>query len=173
MAYIRREELRIYAEQNFEQGQRLEALARVAAQVVTVFLSHSHYDPTLIRWAKTVLLNHRVAVYIDREDGTLPRITSSVTANAIRNRILSCQKFVMVASEQALDSHWIAWELGFADGIRASQSMAILPVREHYGEWQGTEYVGLYPTIQNEGNFWWVIAPDGSRLNYLGEWLTS
>lgn len=118
----------------------------------TVFLSHSHEDADIVDSAISFLLTIGVLVYVDWLDPTMPRITSGETATTIKNRIVQCQKFVVLLSESSKNSKWVPWELGFADGKKNNSDIAILPIKRNSytkdSEFAGLEYMELYQQIQ-------------------------
>jgi len=82
----------------------------------------------------------------------------------------------MLASDKGRESKWVPWELGFADGKKDPSSIAILPVQETDGDWKGSEYIGLYPTIQEfVDEDWRVVEPGASVLmaTTLKDWLAT
>ncbi len=170
LAYTTREILQQFTKGHYKQAIEGKAYAKSYAKVV-VFLSHSHYDRELIEMAEQLLTINGSSVYIDHRDPELHDPPSSYTALKIREKIKSCQKFVMVASDNARASKWVPWELGYADGMKEAKDIAILPVQETSGSWKGTEYVGLYPTIEFGGVYWWVCTPVGNQKTDLENWL--
>lgn len=170
MTYITRSQFREYATKNRQVSKFAEAASKYLADVV-VFLSHSHKDSELIDFATVLLTSQGVKVYIDRSDQNLPENTSPETANFLKEKIRSCQKLVMVASDNAINiSRWVPWELGFADGLNRNDRIAIIPVTEISG-WKGTEYVAIYPTIELAGADWSVWSPERKQFTKLSEWL--
>jgi len=59
--------------------------------------------------------NYNVKAYIDSRDPSLPRITSAATAQTIKQRIEKCDRFILLATNGAIESKWCNWELGFGD----------------------------------------------------------
>lgn len=117
----------------------------------TVFLSHSHKDADIIESAIAFLLSVGVLVYVDWLDPTMPQTTSGETATKVKNKIVECQKFVVLLSENSKDSKWVPWELGYADGEKANQDIAIMPIKRSFytsdAEFNGLEYMHLYRRI--------------------------
>jgi hypothetical protein len=102
----------------------------------------------------------------------MPRITSARTADFLKTRIRLCDKFVLLATTNARNSKWVPWELGFADEAKGMQHVAILPVADSNGKWEGNEYMGLYQRIllSDQGNP--AIFPAGSGTgSHLGSFL--
>ena len=140
-----------------------------------VFLSHSHKDKELLETAVALINSQGARVYVDHEDFTLTDLSMPLVAYFLRKKIEECSKFILLASDKATgQSRWVPWELGFADGRKKFEDIAVLPVQERSGEWQGSEYIGLYSHIEE----WWtdrwkVIPPDKIYGDSLGEWLLS
>ena len=179
MAYFTKKSLQSYAsihrlDQNAARNIRKAATDPAR---IKVFLSHSHLDiadadSEDVAAARIVLANHGVDVYVDSEDPTMPRITSARTADFLKTRIRHCDKFVLLATTNARNSKWVPWELGFADEAKGMQHVAILPVADSNGRWEGNEYMGLYQRIllSDQGNP--AIFPAGSGTgSHLGSFL--
>jgi hypothetical protein len=175
VAYITEGELRAYAG-GFTTNQRMmtkaAAATRTAATVTTVFLSHSHQDAELVESAVLFLASRGVAVYVDWKDPTMPRVTSPETAARIKERIGSCKKFVLLGTNNAVNSRWIPWELGVADTRTGMSDIAIMPVVPQFRQWDGHEYVGIYSRMETADDGRWAVFPAGqNRGMYLENWL--
>ena len=143
-----------------------------ALATVKVFLAHSHVETDLIESAKRLLEAKGASVYVDTEDTEMPGSTSSETASKLKDRIRRFDRFVLLASERSLASRWVPWELGFADASKGIEKVAILPFTDQSGTWKGTEYVGLYSTIQPaDGGEVGVFEPGQSKGKLLSTWL--
>jgi hypothetical protein len=58
-----------------------------------------------------------------------------------------CKALLYAFSENASNSKWMPWELGYFDGIKGT--VAVLPIaRTAKYSFQGSEYLGLYYYIQ-------------------------
>lgn len=120
---------------------------------ITVFLSHKHTDLEEIEEAIGVielLEDLGVKVYIDSMDNIMPDQTSGETAARIKEVIKYCDKFILLATDKAIESYWCNWELGIGDVHKFQKNIAILPVKEK-GEYdfkyKGNEYMQIYPHI--------------------------
>ena len=83
----------------------------------------------------------------------MPEVTSAETASRIKEKIRSCDKFILLATEAAISSKWCNWELGYSDGCKFKKDIALFPMRSSDGRFSGSEYMRLYPTIAfYEGN---------------------
>lgn len=139
----------------------------------SIFLSHSHYDRAIIEESKIFFENLGVSIYVDWADETMPERTNRVTANKIKNQIISIDdKFVLLATNNALASKWCNWEVGIADPFKLPKNkMALLPIAENDGSWLGNEYLQLYPRIEKDilGNYY-IYYPEGGS-DTLTTWL--
>ena len=91
-----------------------------------------------------------VKVYIDSQDPTMPSETSGETAKQIKERIEKCNKFILLATNGAIESKWCNWELGFGDAKKYKRNIALFPIKAK-GEsdylYKGNEYMEIYPYI--------------------------
>ncbi len=139
----------------------------------TVFLSHSHHDEDLIESARKILSEYGADIYIDWKDPTMPEITSPETAQLIKDKIRNCHKFIMLASNNALDSRWVPWELGYADMSKGMENIAVFPVAGVYGGWNGSEYIAIYPKIEITVQADLAVYEYGSNTGpLLSRWLS-
>ena len=117
----------------------------------TVFISHKHDDLEDLRGVLGFLeKNFNVKVYIDSQDPSMPKITSAKTATNIKNRILKCDKFILLATNGAIESKWCNWELGFGDAHKFKEHIALFPMKPKGSfdyEYKGSEYMAICPYI--------------------------
>lgn len=124
----------------------------------TVFISHRHDDlEDLSGLIGFLEQNYNVKAYIDSKDSSMPSVTSGATASKIKERIRQCNKFILLATDGAVESKWCNWELGYGDSQKfSSKDIAILPLkRKGYSDssYKGNEYMQIYPYISfYEGN---------------------
>lgn len=123
-----------------------------AQEKIPVFISHKHDDLEELKGLIGFLESeYNVKAYIDSRDGSMPLKTSGETALKIKERIMQCKKFILLATDAAIESKWCNWELGFGDTHKfKSNSIALFPVKERYSsdeEFKGNEYMGIYPYI--------------------------
>ena len=89
---------------------------------VPVFISHKHDDLDDLKGIIGFLeKNFNVIAYIDSRDLSMPKITSGETAEKIKDRIKKCKRFILLATDGAVESKWCNWELGFADAIKGKK----------------------------------------------------
>lgn len=139
----------------------------------SVFLSHSHADRDLVEATRNFLAAAGVLVYVDWLDPQMPEVTSPVTAKSLQRKIAENAKFVLLATSKSLASRWVPWELGYADGIKEPNVIAVLPVVERIDE-KPSEYLGIYNRIEvigtTGGGF--VYRPgETNPFRTLADWL--
>lgn len=109
----------------------ISELSQYSTGSVTVFISHKHDELEELKGIIGFLQkNYNVKVYIDSQDPKLPRITSAKTAVEIKSRIQKCDKFILLATNAAVESKWCNWELGYGDALKyENNDIAILPMK--------------------------------------------
>ena len=117
----------------------------------TVFISHKHDDLEDLKGLLGFLqLTYGVKVYIDSQDPTMPKVTSAETAINIKERIRECDKFILLATNGAVESKWCNWELGYGDAQKYKNHIALFPMKPkgaHSSDYKGYEYMEIYPYI--------------------------
>lgn len=167
--------------QLFQQGQfRSFAVSQVAgAQApimgnvrfseakTTVFISHKHDDLDDLKGVLGFLeQTYNIKVYIDSQDPSMPRITSAETAENIKQRIKQCHKFILLATNNAIESKWCNWELGYGDAHRYKDNIALFPMKPSGAydfQYKGSEYLQIYPYITYSDG--WKISSNGTRIS--------
>ena len=141
---------------------------------VTMFLSHSHKDKELAKGLKNHLSSFGVNIYIDIEDSDMPGSTSRETAERIKGVISSLHYFLILATRNAMDSKWVPWEIGVADGKKPYDKILVVPVVDPTGKFHGSEYLQLYKRIDtaSDGNSI-IFEPNKSSGIYVKNWLSS
>ena len=118
-----------------------------------VFLSHKHSDLDKIGgvidfFEKT----YGVKCYIYANDKNMPSTTNRKTAEILKDTIKKADKFILIATEDAISSKWCNWELGLGDAFKYdSQEIAIFFFKNSETdeqEYNGNEYMSLYPYIE-------------------------
>ena len=118
-----------------------------------IFLSHKHDELDSLEGAISFLKNFGVDVYVDWLDGGMPKKTSGLTAVRLKNKIRSSDKFILLATEGAINSKWCNWELGLGDAAKYIENIAILPIKKDYSDFSGSEYLEIYPYIYNINSY--------------------
>jgi len=120
-------------------------------KVTTVFLSHKHDELAELKNTIGFLQKeYGVKVYIDSGDSTMPSKTSGKTAETLKLRIKQCKKFILLATNEAINSKWCNWELGYGDAHKFSANIALFPMKpkgKYDYEYSGNEYLSIYPYI--------------------------
>src|SRR3977135_2965019 len=102
----------------------------------------------------------------------MPNETSPETAVRLKGKIDLCDRFLLLATENAINSKWVPWELGYADKAKGIENVAVIPIADPHGHWPGSEYLRLYPTVQiTTDNDLAVFQPDAPRGRYLRTWV--
>ena len=89
-------------------------------------------------------------VYVDWiDDAQLNRRhVTSKTADVLRRRMRASESMIFATSDSSPNSKWMPWELGYFDGLRQGR-IAVLPLVEtRTDNFQGQEYLGLYPVVE-------------------------
>lgn len=111
----------------------------------TIFISHSHKDRDLINGLINYLSQYSTcSLYVDWQDSLLPRETSAETARAVKHMISRLDKFIVLATVNALESRWVPWELGVADATKDFNDILVVPVDDDTGRFVGNEYIAAY-----------------------------
>ncbi|KPY89133.1 toll/interleukin-1 receptor domain-containing protein [Pseudomonas syringae pv. tagetis] len=113
----------------------------------TAFLSHSHTDAVLALGLQELLKKAGWDVYIDWQDRTMPETPDAETAFNIKVAIVQADWFLLLATQHSTASRWCPWEIGFADGRKAHDRIAIVPTQDNQGNFYGNEYLNLYNKI--------------------------
>jgi hypothetical protein len=127
-----------------------------------IFLSHSSSDAELVAGLKLEIEDLGFSVYVDWIDD--PKLSRShvtkETALVLQARMKQCKSLIYAFSENASNSKWMPWELGYFDGIRKG-TVAVLPIsKSNRSDFKGTEYLGLYYYIQ-------IATVQGTNSNAL------
>ncbi len=149
-----------------------EAAARDRRTGHDIFLSHNHLDKLAVLGLKAYLEFQEYSVYVDSEsDPQLdPRRTTARTVDVVRRRLRSCRSILYATSENAVDSKWMAWELGLGDGL--DKKVAVVPITGLAGSLATREFLLVYPEAQygSHGQPLWLRHPDG-RFQAFTTWL--
>lgn len=142
-----------------------------------IFLSHSSIDAGLVVGLKLELEDLGYSVYVDWiEDPKISRSNvTRDTALLLQTRMKQCKALIYAFSENATNSKWMPWELGYFDGIKGTA--AVLPIsRTSKSSFQGAEYLGIYYYIQidkisgtNNPALW--VHETSSKYTLFSNWL--
>lgn len=125
----------------------------------TAFLCHSHRDNELAEGLQALLAEQGVELYIDWKDASMPPQPTRETAARIQNQIRTCDWFLFLATANSMASRWCPWELGYADGEKQPERIAVVPTSDSTTT-HGNEYMQLYRRIDvtSAGQLLWVPA---------------
>lgn len=147
---------------------RSAAVIAKRASQLTAFLCHSHVDRDLAKGLQTLLREHGLDLYIDWQDSTMPSTPNAETAAKLRQRIVGCDYFLFLATSNSMSSRWCPWELGYADGKKANDKIAIVPTSDGYTT-HGSEYLGLYRHIDKGTNgVYGIFSPGATQGRSVG-----
>lgn len=117
----------------------------------TIFLSHKHSDLEDLKDIIGFLRRqYDVDIYIDSMDANMPKKTCGETALRIKNIIQKSDRFILLATDAAIESKWCNWELGFGDALKYRDKIALFPIKEagsYDFQYKGNEYMQIYPFI--------------------------
>ena len=117
----------------------------------TVFISHKHDDLDLEELKGVIGMlekEYNVVPYIDSMDSKMPEHTCAETAKRLKQVIEFCDKFILLATNNAIESYWCNWEVGIGDVHKYKQNIAILPMQDVGKSYKGNEYLKLYYSIK-------------------------
>lgn len=134
-----------------ESRAEVSEILHYASAKTTVFISHKHDELDDLKGVIGFLQNkYNVKAYIDSQDPSMPKVTSAETATHIKDRISTCDKFILLATNGAIDSKWCNWELGFGDAKKYNKHIALFPMKpegKYDRNYKGNEYMRIYPHI--------------------------
>lgn len=183
-------EFRNYSKTNLNEARSsIKKSTQFTVLKTTIFISHKHDE---LDDLKDVLgfieYNYDAQVYIDSKDPSLPVTTSGETASRIKTRITDCDKFILLATNGAIESKWCNWELGFGDAKKFIHNIALFPMKPsgtYDSSYKGSEYMSLYPYITyftgsetykngspiTKGYYIRTEKKDGNYITPFKEWL--
>tara|TARA_R110001583_G_scaffold122569_1_gene273867 strand:- start:36564 stop:37145 length:582 start_codon:yes stop_codon:yes gene_type:complete len=132
-----------------------------------IFLSHKHDEKEYMEGAISLLKSYGVDIYVDWLDEGMPKTTSGKTAVRIKQKIKENHKFILLATEGAINSKWCNWELGLGDAAKYIDHIAVLPVKKEYSDFSGSEYLEIYPYIFNIDSYQYFKGDYRSRGTYV------
>lgn len=130
----------------------------------------------MIAGLKLMIEDLGYSVYVDWNDNALdPNEVSSDTAKILRERMKQCKSLLYAFSENASNSKWMPWELGYFDALKNSR-VAVLPISQTAKySYKGSEFIGVYYVIQiaqiqntNQDALW---VYDGDKYIIFNSWL--
>jgi hypothetical protein len=190
MSFISKSQLREFSREKKMFTSLNESLQKFKNESKTyktkIFLSHKHDESDELNGAISFLKKQGVDIYVDWLDEGMPKTTSGITAVRIKDKIKENEKFILLATDGAINSKWCNWELGLGDAAKYINNIAILPINNDYSDFSGNEYLEIYPHIEYQngtnkrinGNYiskgYYVKYPsvnDSHKIVELSKWL--
>ena len=97
----------------------------------------------------------------------MPPEPNRETAVRIQQRIKTCDWFLFLATANSMASRWCPWELGYADGQKPLDRIAVVPTSDAMTT-HGNEYMQLYRRIDTTDVGQLLLVPPGS---YQGQFV--
>lgn len=110
----------------------------------TIFICHSHDDQRYVEGLVAYLQDAGLDPYVDWQDTSMPSSPNTTTASNIKKRIERADLFMFLATPNSVKSRWCPWEIGYADGVKTSDTIFVVTTRDNGGRSYGNEYLGLY-----------------------------
>ncbi|WP_278358068.1 toll/interleukin-1 receptor domain-containing protein [Idiomarina abyssalis] len=138
------------------------------SETYDIFLSHSFDDARVVKVVKELLEEGGYSVYVDwMEDDHLDRgEVSPETARVLRNRMDNCSSLIYLTSPSAEKSLWMPWELGYMDA--KTDRVSVAPIVGEDEEFEGREYLGLYPYLDLTMDKFYVHRKSNEWVNLDG-----
>ena len=104
-------------------------ISRALAKIFCHFLAvpPATRDQDVVAAAGIFLNEFRVSIYVDWKDDTMPTVTSPESASRIKARIRENNKFILLATNNAVASRWVPWELRVADDAKGETASRFCP----------------------------------------------
>lgn len=137
------------------------------------FFAHSSDDIELIKKIIEYFYMLGAKPYIDKDDMELPEKTDIDTAKKLKSNIDACKRFVLVVTDNSINSKWVSWELGLAGMLKTYENVAILPIESvNVSErFIGNEYFGIYKQIRERNGKLIIYNPENEKTIPIKEWL--
>lgn len=177
MAFFTYSELKAIEEMIITEGFTGETIIEAASDTTegkNIFLAHSPLDEEYIVGAISFFFGFNSNVYIKKTSKKKTTKSIHTIASDFKSIIKSCPKIVTLVSPESCDSEWIPWKLGYAEGIKGWESVAIFPIKSEYDveDWADQSYLSIYPRIVHEFGDWVVKDPRDGNHWKLYRWLT-
>ncbi|MBX5164524.1 MULTISPECIES: hypothetical protein [unclassified Rhizobium] len=127
----------------------LRQLGRSRREHYDIFLSQTIRDAEIVLGVYSVLTNMGHAVFCDWLEAPSPSRDEVTPANAefIRDTMRISDALLFLDTQNADQSLWMCWELGWFDAAKGL--VAILPVlRKETKSYRQREFLGLYPYVE-------------------------
>jgi hypothetical protein len=116
---------------------------------ISIFLSHSHKDKELVKGIINLLSYlGKFTIYVDWQDSSMPNTTNRQTAEKIKDTIKELDTFVVLATNNAVCSRWVPWEIGIADTVKSLKSILVIPICDPGEEFKGKTQLNKLSSYQ-------------------------
>lgn len=113
----------------------------------TAFLSHAPRDKDIARGLQVLFAENGWNIYIDWERTHMTGEPDLRTAAQVKEQIATFDWFIFLGTPNAIGSHWLPWELGFAEGKKSQEKIIVASTTDEAGRCYGDEYTRLYRHI--------------------------
>lgn len=154
MALLQESDIRARAQHRAKSERRsitdsLKAVAALRHNRYDIFLSHTTRDAEIVLGVYDFLTEMGYVVFCDWIEA--PEVNRSYVspANAafVRQMMKLSDTLLFLDTENADQSLWMCWELGWFDGENGH--VGILPVlQDQHTDYRGREFLGLYPYVE-------------------------
>lgn len=125
-----------------------------------VFISHQKKDKEIAKIIADYISKSGVDIYFDEYDRSINRADPNSVVNAIKTGIKCSSHMLCILSQNALDSKWMPWEIGYGydrlhvAGITVKEiSKAVLP-----------EYLQIVPVLRGTKSLNTYISKTAGRV---------
>jgi hypothetical protein len=171
-----------FSMENFSTNRMIKSLNEsTKTEYYDIFLSHSYLDADEILYLQKRLTRMACSVFVDwieYPDLNRQQVTRD-NVEKIRNVMKKCNALIYAFSDNVHKSSWMPWELGFFDGYSGNnENICILPITNDYiddDEYQGVEYLGIYPFISlskcEDGKLYYYVNYSNEKYEKLNRWI--
>jgi hypothetical protein len=136
---------KIYSKNDFEVLNESSTRDRTKPMV---FLSHKHDEFPVLQDVIGFLNSEGIDIYVDWLDEEMPAYANGRTAIRLKEKIKAANKFILIATPNAINSKWCNWELGLGDAAKYIENIALFPINRTFQNFSGAEYLRIYPYIE-------------------------
>ena len=149
---VRRAAQRAANQRNTTVGGALRGIARAERAHYDVFLSQTARDQEIVLGVYAILTEMGMTVFVDWLEAPAADRADVTPENAayIRGKMGRSDTLLFVDSQNADQSKWMCWEIGWFDAAKGR--VAVLPVLASASDpYRGREFLGLYPYVDRDG----------------------
>lgn len=142
-----------YLLESIERTQSFSSTSIIPDKGTTVFISYSHddVDTEELEGIIAMFRNYNIVPYISCMNNKLnTKQLTSATAKS-RDVIKFCNKFILLATNKAIESFYCNWEVGIGDVCKYKDHIAILPIKElkqNDNHFKSDDYLKIYSSIE-------------------------